>query len=475
MRRVAPVLAVGLLLLAPAAAGAAPPDNDDRADAQRLQLPANVMGTTVEATVEPDEPFVACTANAAASVWYTVTAASADRISLQLSAAGDLDASLDIFRRTRSQLTRIGCEATDEEGEAEQSFRPEKDGIYLIRVSQRQGSVAGNFRLQVFAPQPQARAPGPRLPRRGADGAVDRVQNLDDAFSFFMREGRSYRINLASDGCVSLSIYPPGTRDFDGDSPVRRLRCGGYTLFTPGPGEGGRYSLRAEAGGRGVLRYHLQAARAGADDTSPGDFVGNYARIRGALRGSGVDVVDLYRFDVVRRSNLRLDLSTGGDFDLILTNDRGRRLGCGCGESGSTFIEERVRSGRYFVAVRSRGGSTARYTLRRVSRAITSTGISINGERSATGRPGAAARIGVRVRPAVSGSVTIVIERFDPLEGWQFFRRVRTRVGAGSGGASFVPPAVGRYRARASFNGSRSAARSSTGFVYLLVAGPLRS
>lgn len=76
--------------------------------------------------------------------------------------------------------------------------------------------------------------------------------------------------------------------------------------------------------------------------------------------------------------------------------------------------------------------------------------------------------------PAVGGPATAVIERFDPLAGFQFLRRVRVRVAGGRASVGFRPPAPGRYRAQATFDGTRAAASSESGFARVLVAGPLR-
>src|SRR5688572_12257687 len=109
-------------LAAPAAALAAPPANDERTAARTLTLPAAVDGTTAESTLEPTEPFGCQPLQG--SVWYELQAPSDDRIVVRLSARGDLDATLDVFRRTRSQLDPVDCETGDEEGRAELSFRP---------------------------------------------------------------------------------------------------------------------------------------------------------------------------------------------------------------------------------------------------------------------------------------------------------------------------------------------------------------
>ena len=449
---------------------AAPPSNDARSDARRIDLPASVTGTTSESTVEATEPG-SCDA-LAGSVWYSLSAPDDGRIVVRLRAAGDLDAVVDAFRRTRSQLTGAGCDFTDEQGEGGLSIRARKGDSILIRVGQRFSSVPGEFRLEVFAPQPGARPPGPALPVRGARGEVDPLQNEDDAYSRRLVAGTTYRVNLSTgaEGCAGLEIHPPGTSSFEDGDPVRRLSCGGYTVFTPGPGESGRYSFRVVSRGRrGVQRYQLSAARAGTDDTAPGRFIRNHQRVRGSVRGTGIDVLDLYRFDVRTRSTLTLSLQSAAELDVELRNDRGRRLATSEGQ-----VERQVSPGRYFAVVRAPDGSAGRYTLTRASRTITRTRASINGRGRAQTGPGGAARIGVTVTPGVAGPVSIVIERFDPVAGWQFFRRTRTRVAAGRASLLFRPPSVGRWRARAAFNGTRSAARSESGYAHLLVAGPLR-
>jgi hypothetical protein len=470
MPRVAAVVATAFLLL-PAAASAAAPSNDNRANPRELSLPASVTGTTVDSTLETDEP--ASCAALKGSVWYSLTAASDGRIVTSVDNAGNLDGTLQVFERRRSQLRPVDCETTDEDGKASLSFKPTKGVSYVVRVGQLSNSVPGTFRLDVFAPEPPARGPGPQLPGAGVTRTLDSVQDTDDAWSMRMHSGTSYRVNLAASGegvCVALELYPPGTRNFEGASPVKRLRCGGYILFTPGAGEGGRYSMRAVAAPRrrGDQRYHLQAARALTDDTAPGLFLGNYQRARGSLQGRGVDVVDLYRFDVVRRSDLKLALK-GGDFELLLLSDKGHRIETTSSEDGGD-LSRRISPGRYFAAVRSSSGASGRYSLSRTSRTITSTRIAMEGRSS----PGHRVPITVRVSPGASGPVTITIQRFDPLGGWLFFRQVRTRSSGGTASAGFTPTGVGRWRARAEFGGSRGAAPSETGFVGVLVAGPLR-
>jgi len=468
-------MAAGLLLSAGPAL-AAPPANDAQAAAQALTLPADVAGTTVESTVEPAEPFGAC-GSSRGTVWYAFTAPAAERVVARLQAEGDLDAQISVFLRQRSQTQQVDCDQTDAQGLAQVTFTTRAGASYLVRVEQRFNSVAGTFRLNVFRPQPAPRAPGARLSAGVARGTVDSAENLADAYSTRLRAGQSYRVNLAARGdeCTRLAIFAPGTRSFSGASPVRSAPCSGYLLFTPD--ESGTYSFLVSSAPRSHVRqpYRLGVAAAGRDDTSPGRDLSNFARVGGALNAGGDDVVDLYRFDVTSTSELTLNLSTRGEpeFDLILLNDRGRRISCECSDSGSLELQRRLRQGRYFAAVRARRGARGRYTLRRVSRTITRTSVAL-GAGAGQVSPGSAVTVAVRIRPAVSGPVTVVIERFDPLEGWQFLRRARVRATNGRATASFRPQGAGRYRARATFDGTLGAASSRSGLSSVLVAGPLR-
>jgi len=458
-----------VVALLPATAQAAPPPNDNRAAATPLSLPAAPSGTTGESTLEEDEPS-SC-ALLRGSVWYSVQAPARRNIVVRLAAQGDLDAVIDVFQRTRSQLSPVNCDVGNARGQAETEFRSTRGGSYLIRVGQRVNSVPGGFRLDVFSPQPPPRPPGPALPTAGVTRSVNVTANTSDAFSTVMRAGTTYRVHRAqAQGCTALALYPPGTTDFDAASPVKRAGCGGYFLFTPAAGEGGRYSLlvTAQARRRGDQRYHLQVAEATDDDTSPGLPLGNYERARGSLQGSGVDAVDIYRFSLARRSLLRVNLS-GSGFKLQLLRDNGNRVA----SSDDGVIERRVKKGRYYLAVRSPRTQSGRYVLQRQARTITRASISINGKRSTGAAPGQAVRVGVRLRPPVAGPVRITLERFDPFAGWQFYRRLSVQANGGLATLSFTPPSQGRWRATAVYRGTRIAAPSETGYANVLVAPPL--
>ena len=462
LRLLASTLACAVLLPV-AAAHAAPPSNDARNAAQPLAaLPATVTGTTAGATSEGlAEPPQRC-GPAGGSVWYSITPAVSGRIAVTAQAAGDLDLVVDVARRVRSQTVAVSCDVSDATGLGATDFDATKGETYLVRVSQRPNSVAGTFALRVSAPIAPATPPGSRLPSAGATRTLARVANPDDAWAFSMRAGRTYRIHLSGrkGRCdVRGTLVAPGTTTFDGRS-LRRLACGGYLLYTPGAGEGGRYSMlvRASSFARGSQTYHLQVAPADSDDTAPALAIANHRRIRGGLQGSRIDVVDLYRFEVTNRSVTFLHLAGGaGGFSLQLLDDGGRVLA-----TGRDAIHRGTRQGRYFVAVRANGNASGRYTLTRASRVITHTTVGLSG-----GAGGLTAT--ATTSPANAGAYDITFERFDPLAGWLFAKRVRVRGSGGTASARWTPPGVGRYRARASYLGTRDAAASNSGTASIRV------
>ena len=252
-----------------------------------------------------------CPAN---SVWYSIAPSAARDLVLELDAAGDLDAVVDVFRRDRSQLSSLACGQTNRRGRLTLDFSQPRNAPLLVRVAQRENSASDTFSLRVVAPDAPERPPGARSAARARRPAstgspTPTTPTASRCPPAIPTASTSSRASAAS----SASLYPPGTSSFSDGSPVRNFGCDEYFLFTPGAGEGGRYSIqvRAPRSRRGALPYHLQVARAGEDDTAPGLLLANDVRVRGALRGSGVDVVDLYRFDVRRPSILDLRLKAG--------------------------------------------------------------------------------------------------------------------------------------------------------------------
>jgi hypothetical protein len=236
-------------------------------------------------------------------------------------------------------------------------------------------------------------------------------------------------------------------------------------VLVPRAGEAGRYSFVIRPGrSREPQPYHLQVGRAGPDDTNPGLVIDNHAAARGELNAARLDVVDLYRFDVSEPSITELRLATHAGISVTLLTQWGRRIATG------TELSVRTPAGHYYAAVRAARGVAGPYRLLRASRTITHTRLTAT---PVSARPGAGVTLSATVTPAVTGRVTVVVERFDPLAGFLFLRQFDVRALAGRAGLRLVPPAVGHYRALATFVGTRDAATSAGAWRPFNVEVPL--
>jgi hypothetical protein len=459
-----------LCFAAPAAA--APPPNDARTSPQDLgRLPALVSGTTVDATMEADEPIPACGA-IKNSVWFSFSVSSDRDLLVALDAGGDMDAVVDLFARERSQLTPVDCRRTNRRGEATIDADAEAGTAYLVRVAALSNSVTDRFTLRVVLPDEPAQPPGARLPASGTSGKVDRFANPDDAWAIRMEEGRTYRINLVTvdRGRVQAALYAPGGF---GGNPEEALRGDQHTVFTAPAA--GVYTVHVQAprASRAALRYRLRAGLAGRDDSAPGLMLADDRRVGGSLHGNELDALDLYRFTVARRSDVRVRLRTKRDFDLRLLTDGGRRMSASTGFAGTKELTRRLAPGRYFIAIRARDGARGRYALSRLSRVITHATTLVDGRRSTTAAPGETVQLSVRVTPTVTGEASLLVERHDPIAGWLFYSRHHPRVSGQAATVAFQPPFVGRWRVTGDYEGTRTSSPSSGGTAHFSVLEPL--
>jgi hypothetical protein len=474
VRRQATVLSIIALFVIPATAQAArsagAPGNDDRATATQVGLPASVSGTTVGASDDPKDPPSNC-GRAHDTVWYRVSGAPTGRVVVRINAFGNLDAIVAVYRAVRSRLVPAGCTATDDNGRGALSLTSE-GGDYLIMVGRERTSDDGRFKLTAFRQEPSSKAPGRPLPHGGVASWVEPITDFDDAWSITMRAGVEYRVNLSPGRgrCISLALFAPGTRSFSGAAPIRLLPCGGYLTYTPGFGGSGRYALLVTASDErpGRQRYHLQAAAAGPDDAAPGLPLQNMQTRRGTISGTRIDVVDLYRFRVAERSDVTLTLAGPPRARLLLLNENGRRISS---SDGPGALTTNLGRGNYFVAVQAESGAHGRYAISLLERGLTTTSVLADGSRSDTVRAGASVSITVAVSFSSSGAVRLELDRFDPLTGWHFYRLYRLRLSSnGRTGIAWRPPAIGHWRARASFGGTRTESPSDGGTARIAVS-----
>ena len=451
---------------------ATPPSNDARATPQELgQLPALVQGTTVEATLDEDEPLPGC-GPIKNSVWFSFTTPASRDLLVALDAAGDLDARLEVFVRQRSQLISVSCLPTDSRGRATLDLDATAGTPYLVRVAALDPSVDDAFTLRVAQPEEAAQPPGTPLPAAGTSGELGRFTDPDDTWSTRMREGRTYRINLVTvgGGCLQAALHAEG--EFR-QRPERTLSCDDHAVFAAP--KTGRYTIHlvAPRASRAVLPYRLRVGPAERDDSAPGIVLPDDRRARGELRGDELDALDLYRFTLARRSDVTVELRTVRELDLRLLSAGGRRLACSCGPAGFKELTRRLEPGRYFVAVRARDGARGSYVLSRLARTITHATMLADGKRSTDVAPGEMVDLTLRVRPDVAGRATLVVERFDPLAGWLFHSRHHPHVSSDGATMVFRPPAVGRWRVTGSYDGTRKSSPSNGGTAEFNVLEPL--
>src|SRR5918994_1739822 len=485
MRRVA---TLALLLLAwPGTAYAAPPANDNRADAEAIPaFPHTLTASTAEATVERLDPQVSRCGRVESTLWYRIDTApdgligltvkgspgvapvlriyrrtpsapadDADpqgcrldggtvwyrlssrrdgRILLRLSAAGQLDAAILVLERVRSRTEGIVCAVTDRRGRATVGFASRKGATYLIAVGHVENADPGTFRIDTFlseaAESPRA---GKALPKAGVRSTVHGLTDVNDVWRVEMQPGITYRIGFSARSCATATLRARGQ--------LRRvlatLGCRAYRTFTPGPDGGGAYVLEVTAAGQPQAQgYRLLFAPAAPDDLGVGVAVRNRAPIRGSLDPNRLDLQDVYHFDVERRGDVRVGVTN--DLRYKQLTDSGRQLG------SASSVRRQLDPGRYVVAVTaSLGDPRTGYTLTLLIREITSTSLRLA---ATTVEPGSVVSIRTDVANASAGAVEIQIDRFDPLTGWHFNRLLRSRVGES---VSWTPPAQGRWRLRA--------------------------
>ena len=77
------------------------------------------------------------------------------------------------------------------------------------------------------------------------------------------------------------------------------------------------------------------------------------------------------------------------------------------------------------------------------------------------------------VRPGATGATTLTIQHFDPFQGWLPYRLRHIQVSGGQGSLRWTPPALGHWRVRADYLGTRDFAPSESAWAHVLVARPL--
>jgi hypothetical protein len=432
------------------------PANDDFANATSLPVPGKLTGTTEGATYSDDDPELC--SDAFAPVWYSLRPAHSGRIAVRLSVRGRVDAVVAVYRQDRSKLVDLGCDVSDASGVAGVPFDAQAGTTYLVAVAAPYDAQAGNFELQSVA-VPSASFPGARL-ARDLDVRLDPLLRPSAAFSVRLHEGATYRINATAPGaCVHVELLRrPAAAGVD---LAKSDGCGGYLVYTLGPGMAGVFPLLVSLQEGQASMVNVAIRQAEADDLAPGVPLANASLRRGRLSARDADVVDTYRFQVPARADATLELRGAVHADLLLFDGRGKQLACACDGRTQSSIVEGLPAGGYLAVLRARPAETGAYALSLRLREPTSTGVHLTA--SGGGRPQLA--LVAKVRPAaVGGRLVLELDRFDPLSGWQFVATTSHTVARG-GTVFSLRPMVGAWRVRARYGGTLTASTSVSDWI----------
>ena len=115
------VVVAAVALVAPGAARAEPPANDNRAAAQAIPtFPAAVAGTTLESTVERLDPQVSKCGQVDGTVWYRIDQAPDGTVALALQAPGFAPV-VRVYTLAKSGITELACVSAKVGAEAQLS------------------------------------------------------------------------------------------------------------------------------------------------------------------------------------------------------------------------------------------------------------------------------------------------------------------------------------------------------------------
>ena len=334
-RPLIPLAAVLAALCAAAPASAAPPANDDFANATPLQVPSQTSGTTVEATRESGEP---AHQSGTKAVWYTFTPTEDGAVQVDACADSSFDAVITVYSGTA--LNALRREAADDDscgGTAPrvtlQVTANTKYSVAVTGFGTGTTEASGTFRLNlrpVQVPSNDAFADARRITQAGrfvgsstlATREFGEPRLSDEAASrtvwFRYRARRTQRITLDTIG----SNYDTVLGVFTGD--LGRLR---RVAVNDDAGEGNSSEITLTV--RRGRTYHIVIDGYGTS----GDYELGLSDGSAAGVGLGVEAEEGQTLDSVLARGLRSKLSCARpcrvDLRAMVSATTARRLGLG--------------------------------------------------------------------------------------------------------------------------------------------------
>ncbi len=139
------------------------PANDNFENAQPVGRPAQITGSTVDATVQPGEPEPPMFGGSGHSVWYKLAATTSDVVRAS-TAEGPFGAMVAVYTGDAvNRLTEVGSEGGPSGQRTRMFFATTPGTTYYIAV-RGYGDAASDFRLELSAPDPPSAPPDVPIP-----------------------------------------------------------------------------------------------------------------------------------------------------------------------------------------------------------------------------------------------------------------------------------------------------------------------
>ena len=372
---------VALMLLAvPGTALAAPPANDNRADAESIPaFPHTVSATTAEATVERLDPQVSRCGRVESTLWYRVDTAPDGLIALTVKGAAGVAPVLRIYRRTASAIQEVDCASAGPGGSASASLETVRGSSYLVLVGRRPSTPDGGFELraELFLPPGNDSRAGaqaiPKLPGsvRGTTlGATG--DEADPGRCGLAGATVWYRLPSSRDGRILLRLSAAGQLDAAivvlerVRSQFRNVTCGvtnrsGQATVSFGSRRGATYLIavgHVRGADPGTFRIDALVSEA-AESRRAGKALPR-AGVRSSVHGL-TDVNDVWRVSMRPGTTYRLGFSSSSScsaVSLYARRNLGRRLAALSCRGYTTFTPGPDGAGEYVLEVVA-GGEAA--------------------------------------------------------------------------------------------------------------------
>ena len=457
-----------LILAAPALA--APPPNDNRADAQPLPtFPATAHGTTAEATLERLDPQVSKCGRVEATVWYRIDAAPDGTIVATVQAAAGLAPVVRIYRRNPSNIQEVSCGTAKAGGKVVTSVAAVRGAGYLILVGRRPGAPDGEFDLQtdlVLPPDNDERSEAARIARLPATTRGTTLGATSDDYRGCSMSGGGvwYRFRGPATGRVLVQL---ATGERDGVvAAFRRNRGGVHELGCASTDRRGNVVagfatkrnaeyliLVGDKAGSGPGTFVLTIRPGEAPERLPGRAL-RRGRASGSVDGL-TDVNDVWSVRFRRGKTYRIGFSSSPCAGVSLRRARATLLRFSC--SGyTTFTPGPDGGGRYSFEIQASGARRHTYRLRVVAAGADDLGIGLQLNPGSTRRG--------RLSPSAVDVVDLY--HFD------VERLSEVRLGLAGGGGSFSLALLSDSGTRLGTGGSSLRRRLDRGRYVVAVQAP---